>query len=272
LARGKYKQLKKTSYRGSRLRRYKQLIAGLAKYGMYPLLVLGIGYGGIKAYNYIYHLPCFEVSTIQIEGTRVLNDSQIRRLAGLSYQQNIFDVDTELAGQGIESHPYIKEVEVSRRLPNTICIKVKERARFALVKAGGMYVVDEEGIVLEELSGGACPDLPIISVVAKGRIRLGEHNASLGIENGVNILKCLREAQLLGNVSEINVQDTYCPLFYTLREGIEVLLGAGRIEQKLVRMKTVWQDLNARINEVESLDLRFKDMVVVRFKQPKNMV
>jgi cell division protein FtsQ len=242
------------------------------KYGAVLLLVAGIGYGGAKAYNYIYWLPCFEVSAIRIEGNRVLNPSQIRQLAGLCYQQNIFEVDTDLARDSLEAHPYVKRAWVSRKLPSTICIRVQERSRFALLNSASLYVVDEEGVVLEELKGVSWPDLPIINGGPKQRLPVGKRCASAALEQGLQILKCLREARLLGDISEVNVRDSYCPLFYTLREGVEVRLGEGQIKQKLAYMKTVWEDLNARIKEVESLDLRYQDMVVVRFKQPENMV
>jgi cell division protein FtsQ len=272
LAKIKYKSVPKSAYKKQKARSHKRLIGRMIRWCTCLVILTVIGYGTIKVCKYIYKLPCFAIAKIQIEGNKVLNDSQICQLAGLYYQQNIFDLNSKLARQAIESHPYVRQVSISKRLPNTVYIRAQERNGFALVKSGGIYIVDDEGIVLEELKGVKLPDLPIISGVAQECLKIGAKVVPEALHNGLHILKCLRENQFLTNVSEVNVKDPYCRMFYTLSEGIEVLLGEGEIMQKLQQMKTVWHDLNARIKEVESLDLRYKDMVVVRFRQPKSIV
>lgn len=272
MASSKYPSLKKSARRWQRAKYLSSLITGFVKYSALLMLLAGAGYGGVRAYRYITCLPYFEVSTIQIKGNRKLNKSQIRKLANLSYQENIFDVDTELSQKALEDHPYIKQAYISKQFPDTIQVITKERTKFALLNSGGHYVVDEEGVVLEKLGDGPWPNLPIINGALEEGLKPGRRCVTAEVKQGLQILKHLEESHLLDDVSEVNVKNLCCPLFYTLREGIEVRLGEGEIKQKLAQMKTVWQNLNARIKEVDFLDLRYKGMVVVRFKEPRNMV
>ncbi len=273
MAKSKYPSLK-SGHRRSKGKYPGRLFTGFIKYSALTALLLGSGYWGVKAYRYITRLPYFEVSTIRIKGNWVLDKSQIRMLANLSYQQNIFDIDTESSKKALEAHPYIKQAHISKRLPDTIQIITEERTRFAMLmlNSGGRFVVDEEGIVLEELSGGRLPNLPIISGASEGLLKPGNRCRTKAVKNGLQILKQLGESRFLGDVSEVNVNNSSSPLFYTLKEGIEVRLGEGEIGQKITQMKIVWRNLNARIKEVDFLDLRYKDMVVVRFKEHRNMV
>lgn len=272
MAKSKYPALKKSKYRKSKSKHHGGFIAKTTKYGALVALLVGIGYGGLKAYNHIIHLPYFEITSIWINGNQRLKHSQIRQLLDLGYQQNIFEIDTEIASLALETHPYIKKAWVTRSLPSTINIKIQERTRFTLLNSTGFYVVDEEGVVLEELKGKRLPNLPIISGVFNEQLVPGKRCTSSTIKHGLRILNQLGETNLLRDVSEVNVQDPYNAIFYTIKDGIEVRLGEGRIKQKLSYMKTVWRNLNARIKEVDFLDLRYKDMVVVRFKQIQNMV
>ncbi len=250
MAKNKYPKLNKPGYRKPKGNYVSRLIAKKIKYIVLAVLLAGGGYGGRLAYNYITHLPYFEVSSILIKGNKKVQHSQIRQLINSGYQQNIFEIDAEKAGEAIEMHPYIKQAKVTKTFPGTVNITVKERTGFALLNSDGLYVVDEEGVVLEKFDGKKLPDLPIISGVFKERLRPGKKCTQAAIKHGLQVLCRLKETNLLRDVSEVNVQDPYNAVFYTVRNGIEVRLGEGNIEQKLNYMKTVWQNLNARIKEV----------------------
>ncbi len=271
MASNKYPALKKSGRRKSKNKYFSRLFTKTIKYSALVALIIGIGYGGHQLYNYVTNLPYFEISSIWINGNQRLKHSQIRRLIDLDYQQNIFGVDAAAAVQAIEAHPYIKQAWVTKTFPGTVNIKVKERTRFALLNSDGLYVIDREGVVLEKFKGKKLPNLPIISGTFKEQLSPGKRCASAAIKHGLQVLCQLERTNLLRDVSEVNVQYPYNTVFYTVKDGIEVRLGEGGVEQKLSHMKTVWQSLNARIKEVDFLDLRYKDMVVVRFKQIKNM-
>ncbi len=272
MAKKNYHKNKKTGYRKtkSKYTKRRQLIS--IKYFLLMILIGFLGYGSFWGYESIRQLPCFDISKIHIEQNKLFNDTEICKLAGLSYQQNIFQVDTNKLKERIEKQPYIKNAVVYKQLPSTIHIDLQERVKFALVNAGALFIVDDEGVVLEKLNKRPWPNLPIISGVSSSELKIGYRSPSKALNEGINILKQLQKANLIKNVSEINVADIFNPMFYTLSEGVEIRLGDGQIKQKLVYMKSVWRQLNARIKEVESLDLRYQDMVVVRFKEFGNIV
>lgn len=82
--------------------------------------------------------PLSRVSTVQVNGNALLSDQEVRKLSGISKDTNIWSVHKEQLSEKLEGTPLIKSATVSRKLPGTISIKVREYERIG-------YVAEDEG-------------------------------------------------------------------------------------------------------------------------------
>lgn len=95
--------------------------------------------------------PLFNVSNIKVQQNNIVSSDEIINLSGIYKGNNIFYINTSRSIQEILKNPYILNVEVERKLPNTIIITVTERvAIFYGEKDKNFLIIDKDGTILEE--------------------------------------------------------------------------------------------------------------------------
>jgi cell division protein FtsQ len=106
----------------------------------------------------------FEVKAVQVEGREHVSEARIAELLGSYRGQSIFAFDTDAARARLKAEGWIGEVRVTRFLPTTLVVELKERKPFALWREGGRTaVIDAKGRVLGLAARGDFPNLPIVS-------------------------------------------------------------------------------------------------------------
>lgn len=102
------------------------------------------------ALYFFLHSSLFNVKSIKVSGSTHFTAEQIQKTAGLKTGENLFDFSAGDCEDRLEENPYIQEAQVSRKLPSSIEIHVKERQEAAVIQMDQEYVViDEGGFVLQ---------------------------------------------------------------------------------------------------------------------------
>jgi cell division protein FtsQ len=106
--------------------------------------------------------PLSEVKTITIKGNTFLSDNEIEELSGLTTNTNIWSLNKKAIREEIAANPIVDSVEVSRQLPRTVKIEIKELSRVGYVtQESSYYPVLGNGTVLndagQKLSNGDAP-------------------------------------------------------------------------------------------------------------------
>lgn len=138
---------------------------------------------------FLLKAPQFNVENYDIQGNHYYNDDEIFAMGNCQTGGNIF-IGTDLADikHRLEKDAYMKEVNVKRKLPNTIVIELTERKQTAALVYGEKYVVvDGDGIVLRKTS--VEPELTIISGLTITKLTMGEQ---VEAEQGTLLKKTLR--------------------------------------------------------------------------------
>lgn len=92
----------------------------------------------------------FNVESVKVEGNRIVKEEEIVLLSKVKNGDNIFSIKDSEIRSGVKGNGYIKEVAVSRNLPDEVVIKVREREGEYYQTFGESYfVIDSEGFVLE---------------------------------------------------------------------------------------------------------------------------
>lgn len=102
--------------------------------------------------------PVLDVDEISVVGTARTDADQIRAVAGIGNGEPLLLADLGAAAEAVESLPWVAEAEVTRDLPGSVHIRVREREATAVVSGEGRAVlVDADGRVLDAAGTGAGP-------------------------------------------------------------------------------------------------------------------
>lgn len=142
-------------------------LRGVALVTLNLLVFVAVGTGAVAAGRLLKeHLRTsrsFATRVIEVKGHTRLQRDEIVQQAGLVKGKNVFEVAPETAAARLESHAWIDEAQVERRLPDTYVLRVREHAAVALVAAQELYLVGADGTVFKQRDEGDPADLPVIT-------------------------------------------------------------------------------------------------------------
>jgi cell division protein FtsQ len=209
-------------------------------------IVLALPWLGPRALS---SLAFFKVRKVEIRGATYIPASEVLRRLRLDSTASVFDDPDPLLGR-LRAHPQIREVEIDRRLPGTLIVRVRENMPVALIPVPkGFVVVDGQGRQLPIDPSATALDLPILAArdTALSRL-LAELRASY--------------PSLFAKVSEIRREGRNELLVRLPDARVRAL--ASVTADRLAEVTPVEADLARRHLRVAELDLRYRDQVIAR--------
>ncbi|MDL1958478.1 MAG: FtsQ-type POTRA domain-containing protein [Deltaproteobacteria bacterium] len=144
----------------------------------------------------------FRVSQVLMKGCNHLTEEEVLQLSDVTAQDNLLSLDLKSIATSIEAHPWVHTVEVKRKLPDHLMITIKEHTPVALLNSDKMYLLDEQGKIIDELSTKEPISLPIITGIDPKNIK--NHQIQKALEL---ISMASKGARTLGvnNISQIDI-------------------------------------------------------------------
>ncbi|MGQ9513202.1 cell division protein FtsQ/DivIB [Thermodesulfitimonas sp.] len=204
--------------------------------------------------------PLFSIREVQVEGNKGVAAKEITGAARIPPGENIFRVNLKEAAVRVKRIPAVKEVVVTRCLPNRIRIKVWERNPVAFVPGkDGLYALDEAGVCI----GRARVDCPLPVVTGTGSAPApGKSLTTEGYRTAVMVLKAF-DPKLTARLAEVHVTPYQVVELFT-SEGVKVYF--GRPEKLTEKGLILSRLLDALGNyKVAYIDLKVADRPVVKF-------
>lgn len=209
------------------------------------------------------------IREIRFEGLARVTAEELLELSPVHAGDHLFLTDLGPAKAALARHPWLSSVEIRRRLPPALDIRVIERRAVALVDLNGLYLVDERGEVFKRAAPGDGLDLPVITGLA--REDWVDHRAELQpvLQGALGLLARWRERGLdkRAPLSQIRIDPVHGPIAWAGEQGFEVRLGHGDLVEKLSRLERVLAAVEAEGQRPEVLHLdnrRRPDWVAVR--------
>jgi cell division protein FtsQ len=235
------------------------------------LLVLAVGGGLASGAGWLLTAPRFAFERVEVVGQNRLSADEVVAASGLVAGQNLFRLDARRAVAGVEALPAVRRAELVRAFPNRVTLQVEERRPFILVHsaghnwAGGLHWVDELGVPLGPETRAVTLDAPLVSGVSADDVAAAGRTPSERVAVGVALIRTLMRTQspLLKEISEVDVGRPEGPVLYML-DGTEVRVGRENWDDRLGRLGGVLAQLRASGQRATSIDLRFRDQVVLR--------
>ncbi|MDQ0161640.1 cell division protein FtsQ/DivIB [Aeribacillus alveayuensis] len=107
--------------------------------------------------------PLSKVKVIKVEGAVNITEETIAKLSGITTNTNFWKVEKEEVRANLKKHKLIKDVQIEKKIPYTVIIKIQEFKRVAYVfKNSSYYPILENGDLLPKQSQLIYPDAPLL--------------------------------------------------------------------------------------------------------------
>ena len=235
------------------------------------LTLLGLGIGGLAAAHAIGHGQSFEerlgdatgtlglrVDQVVIEGRQKTPEPLLRAALGIHNGDAILGFSLQAARARIESIQWVQSATVSRRLPGTVVVQLKERSPFAVWQHDGKFVlIDRDGqIVTDSDFGSFASQLPLV-------VGAGAPQAAAALIDAL-----AAQPTIQSRVSAaVRVGERRWNL--RLNNGTDVLLPEGAEALALARLVEL-QSAHALLDRpLQAVDMRLPDRFVFRPQSPR---
>lgn len=262
---------KRNYYRNSAARRRARRIGRLkfALKAVFGLLVLAAtSFMFIFGYDYLTQCEYFEARQIGISGNDRLSSGEVLSRANLSPGVNILSLNLFVVRKRLLADPWIAEAEVSRELPDSIQIRVKERRPVAILDLGRKFLLDEKGEIFKELEGEPLTALPLVAGLEFTDLHLDGKDGSPVFDAVLEVLHLSRRPDSALPIEAIRRIDVDRQLGLTLhafnRHSV-IKIGFSNYPVKYDRLRSVMRFLNRdrRLAEFSTIDLNQEGRVVI---------
>lgn len=190
--------------------------------------------------------PIFNIKEIEVINNNIVSQEKIISLSGITKEQNIFRFIKSDIVKHLKEDPYIESAQISRKLPGTVTIDVKERNRdFCLQFLNGYAYINNQGYILEiveETSG-----IPVIqgTETPEENIEPGKRliNSDLKkLETAIQIMNLAKENEIGSKITGIDISDKNDYILYLAEEKKTAYIGNNNnLTTKLLYIKEIME-------------------------------
>ncbi|MDP8216406.1 MAG: cell division protein FtsQ/DivIB [Candidatus Kaelpia imicola] len=193
-----------------------------------------------------------------------LDKSNAFRYLNIKKGDSIFKIDPIVKIKEIfKKHPEILKLSLYKQMPNKIMAIVTNRIPVAQIHLGRYYPLDAEGFVLPFPSNFRIESLPLVKGVNPGEVAVASDADNAKIDSALELLNLIEsvlgERGINFDIDVNSVED----INLILTNDIKVKLGRGGFKDKLIRLKVVLIDMEAKKLNPAIIDLRFDKVVLI---------
>ncbi len=237
---------KKAAYRGS------ERVIRFLRYGIILVSIAGVVLLGMFIFRVSAGL--MTLRQIEVTGNHYLDRQEVLKGAGLYDGMNLLKLHLDEVDRRLRQNPWIKRVSLKKRFPYTLMIRIEEARPEALLSLHGrLFLIDDEGNILQEIRDDVNRFLPVINIDP-------ERNHK-GFKESLRLIDALDESGLLDRSNSVEIGLEPYGLFLKV-DGEAIKIGYGGYRKKLRRWMELEPELRRMGMEIQYVDLRFKDVVV----------
>lgn len=207
----------------------------------------------------------FRVDNIVVSGQKRYTAEEIQAAAGVELGSNMYLMNKYNVRQNIwNALPYIEDIRINRKLPDTLLIEVHESGRpFALVQDGSAWLISSSGKIVEQLPEeeaglyGRITGCQLLAPSVGTSLALATEYASQQ-SSLLALLKALSDAGLTENADSISLEElSYLKMDYIGRFTVRMSYGAD-YDWELRKLTATLAKEQIQSNMTGTIDLRLK--------------
>ncbi len=242
---------------------------GIARWLVAVSAVGALTVAAAQAPRWLRRADAFRVRRVDVVGTRYTEPQKVLAASGIGRSASIFDDPAPWRARLLRL-PLVTGVDIERRLPSAIVIRITEAEPVALARTPDLVPVDARGAVLV-VPPGTDLDLPVLGVSARvgadGRLA---DAVAVGMAATLDRIRTLEPA-LAAQVSEARPAGGGGVLLVLRQAGFVASVAAEPTAASLEHLRAALADVAARgeLPRLAAIDARFADQIVVAFNTPR---
>lgn len=214
-------------------------------------LLFLVGYG-------IYRLctsPKYDLTTVTFEGNIKYSNEELIEATGIIDGTNLFRLSKNNLENNLYKLPYVKQVKISKKYPDTLLIKVIEYEAdfFAYNAETDRYVkLTDDGIILEECEADLKGENELIIFGINFDDELGETIVEIEktkLENYDNIKKQYDISEIDKEITSVEFKEGN--IILTLDYDVNVIMNTNDLEYKLSFLKSILNEISGKAGTID---------------------
>jgi len=276
----------KVRSRSATQHRNRRLLVLASKLALAIALCVSIYFGAREgAKRFFFDNPDYRLNRIEVQTDGTLPREQILQTAQLREGENIFRVSLATIRDALQQLPQVDEVQVERKLPGEIDIKIIERKPVAWITSekqisdpfasDAAFLVDARGVLMKEKK--LLPEylgLPLIAGCSSEPLEAGKVVESLEAKAALELLRLSMGSfmQTRFQIREIDLSKGYC-LIVTDKTHTEVTFGFDNLGAQLRRLEKFLVYSDDSKQELATVNLLVQRNIPVTFaKSPAEVI
>jgi cell division septal protein FtsQ len=236
------------------------------------------------ARRFLFENPDYQLRTIEVETDGTLQRERVLEIAELREGENIFAVNLGRVRDRLQQLPQVDDVQVVRKLPSEIEVKISERKPIAWITSekelndpfvsDAAFLVDARGVLMKEKR--LLPEylgLPLITGCAGEPLEPGKIVESFEAKATLELLRLSTRSfmQTRFQIREIDLSKGYC-LLVTDKNHTRVTFGFDEIERQLQRLEQFLVYADDSKQELATINLLVQRNIPATFAKPARAV
>jgi cell division protein FtsQ len=202
----------------------------------------------------------FHVREVLVSGNYHLDQKDVIEAAGITKGDSLFDVPLNNIEERLKKNAWIKTMALRKQYPGTVVIRIDEAVPKALLSVNKkLYLLAEDGKILERIRGEVTPFLPVIKDIRPTNQK--------GISEAIRLVDSLLKKNILADRESIEIGLESYGLTMNI-DGEFIKVGYGNYSEKLQRWVELEPEIRKKGVPIKYVDLRFKDSVIVKPRKP----
>lgn len=261
--------------------RNRRVLVLLSKIVLAVAICAGVYLGAREALRrFFFDNPDYRLSTLAVQTDGTLQRDQVLKTAQLAEGLNIFSVNLAQVHDRLQQLPQIDEVQVERRMPNEIDIKITERKPVAWITSekavanpfasDAAFLVDARGILMKEKK--LLPEylaLPLITGCSSEALVPGKEVSSFEAKTALALLRLTTTSfmQTRFQIRDVDISTGYC-LLVTDKNHTEVRFGFNDLETQMQRLEQLLVYADDSHHQIGTVNLLVARNIPVTFTKP----
>src|SRR3989339_544997 len=231
------------------------------------LLVVCVLSGVTGLFFYFKNSDALCLQNITVSGDlNHLTRDDVVTLSELTPGDKLFESTLNVLRKKIARHPWVADVKIRRKFPDTIQIHVTEKKAKALLLANKLYLIDEEGRVFKPLEKNEPADLPIMTGFREDATQQHPHLTKDYFQQTLTLLDFLQQQDFYNedSLSELHFDPVYGFTVYTKNRALEIYYGRDSFVQKQQTLEKFKLSDHYHNERLTRLDLDTPGRVIAR--------
>jgi cell division septal protein FtsQ len=261
--------------------RNRRVLIVFSKFAIVIALISGIYVGArFAAKRFFLDNPDYKLSNIEVQTDGTLQREQILSVADIHEGENIFRINLARVHDRLQDLAQVDEVEVVRKLPSEMDIRIVERKPIAWITSekqvadpfasDAAFLVDARGVLMKEKK--LLPEylgLPLILGCASESLEAGKVVETPETKAALELLRLSTRSfmQTRFQIREIDVSKGYC-LVVTDKNHSKVTFGFDNLDTQLQRLEQFLIYSDDAHREIATVNLLVQRNIPVTFAKP----